>query len=268
MNMSMLKLDGVDIAVRESGYGPAMILVHGTGADGSTWDGVLPGLAKNHRVIDYDRRGYRGSPHSAVIDYRVHGRDLEALIEGLAAGPAVLVGWSSGGTVCLDLASRRPDLVAHVIVMESPVHGIRNGTPELFKTVALVRWLQARGRQDEAVTLFLQFASKTIDGGNAFDRAPSESRAALLANRQVILAELGAGRFGPLGEYVNYRALAKTQLPITWLIGGDSARWYNRIAADAARKIPTIRVEKLPHTSHLMHHERPDAFIGSVLAAL
>lgn len=107
MNMSMLKLDGVDIAVRGSGYGPAMILVHGTGADGSTWDGVLPGLAKNHRVIDYDRRGYRGSPHSAVIDYRVHGRDLEALIEGLAAGPAVLVGWSSGGTVCLDLASRR-----------------------------------------------------------------------------------------------------------------------------------------------------------------
>lgn len=84
--------------------------------------------------------------------------------------------------------------------MESPVHGIRNGTPELFKTVAQVRWLQARGRQDEAVTLFLQFASKTIDGGNAFDRAPSESRAALLANRQVILAELGAGRFGPLGE--------------------------------------------------------------------
>lgn len=151
---------------------------------------MLPALAKDHRVIDYDRRGYRDSVHAPVIDYRIHGRDLEALVER-AASPAVLVGWSSGGAVCLDLASRRPDLVAHVIVMESPVHGIRNGTPEVFKTVAQVRWLQARGRQDEAVTLFLQFASKTIDGGNGFDRAPDESRAALLANREIILAERG-----------------------------------------------------------------------------
>lgn len=67
---------------------------------------------------------------------------------------------------------------------------------------------------------------------------------------------------------MDYKALAKTQLPITWLVGGESGRWYNRIAEDAAGKIPTVRLEKVPQTSHLMHHERPDAFVGSVLGAV
>ncbi|MGO4587622.1 alpha/beta fold hydrolase [Paenarthrobacter sp. 2TAF44] len=268
MKRSTLKLDGADIAVRESGNGPTMILVHGTGADGSTWDGVLPSLAKDHRVLDYDRRGYGSSVHPAVVDYRVHSHDLEALIEQRAAGPACLVGWSSGGTVCLDLAGRRPDLISHVVVMEAPVHGIRNGSMELFRIAARVRWLQSRGRGEEAVTLFLQFASKTVDGGNGFDRAPAESRASLLANTETILAELGASRFGPLGEYVDYKALAKSGLPITWLVGGESGRWYNRIAQDASRQIPSVRVEKVPLTSHLMHHERPEAFVRAVLGAV
>jgi pimeloyl-ACP methyl ester carboxylesterase len=68
--------------------------VHGSAVDGSTWDGVLPDLARDYRVITYDRRGYGRSAHKPVRDHRLHARDLTAVLERVARVPGRC--WPSG----------------------------------------------------------------------------------------------------------------------------------------------------------------------------
>src|SRR4249920_261818 len=99
--MPVLDVPGTALYYDSVGDGLPLVLVHGSAVDGSTWDGVLPDLARDHRVITYDRRGYGRSAHKPVRDHRLHARDLTAVLERVAREPAVVVGWSSGGNVAL-----------------------------------------------------------------------------------------------------------------------------------------------------------------------
>ena len=68
--MPVLDVPGTALYYDSAGDGLPLILVHGSAVDGSTWDGVLPDLARDHRVITYDRRGYGRSTHKPVRDHR------------------------------------------------------------------------------------------------------------------------------------------------------------------------------------------------------
>jgi pimeloyl-ACP methyl ester carboxylesterase len=54
--------DGTRIAYLRTGDGPALILVHGTTADHSRWETVLPLLEPHVTVYAMDRRGRGGRP--------------------------------------------------------------------------------------------------------------------------------------------------------------------------------------------------------------
>ena len=78
-----------------------LVLVHGSWSENFTWQLVVPELARDLRVIAYDRRGHgRSLPHAASLA-RAHEDDLAALIERVAGGSAHLVGNSYGGSVAL-----------------------------------------------------------------------------------------------------------------------------------------------------------------------
>src|SRR5688500_14051884 len=52
-----LELAGVSTALLEGGWGPAMLLLHGPGAYGASWQQALVGLSTTHRVIAPDLPG-------------------------------------------------------------------------------------------------------------------------------------------------------------------------------------------------------------------
>lgn len=76
--MASLNVPGCALHYEVHGTGEPLVLVHGTGADSSTWDPVVDLLAADARVIVYDRRGYGRSTHPPVRDYRIHTNDLYA----------------------------------------------------------------------------------------------------------------------------------------------------------------------------------------------
>jgi pimeloyl-ACP methyl ester carboxylesterase len=106
------------IWAQEVGEGPLVALVHGSMDRSGGMLRIRRLLQSSYRVLRYDRRGYArslaaGPPTS--FDQQV--ADLVAL---LAGRPAVLVGHSFGGLVCLALAERRPELVRAVLAYEAP----------------------------------------------------------------------------------------------------------------------------------------------------
>lgn len=107
------------LAYDDAGTGPLVVLVPGMGDLRTTYDelrGAL--LAAGYRVVTTDLRGHGDSD----AGFARHGdeataEDVAALVEHLAAGPAVLVGNSMGASAAVVVAVDRPELVRGVALL-------------------------------------------------------------------------------------------------------------------------------------------------------
>lgn len=101
--------------VEERGDGPPLLLVHAFGGNSYTWRHWVPDLARRHRVILVDLKGFGSAPgpdddayapgdHAELLFGLVRGRDLRDL---------TVVGHSLGGGIALLLALRLLDAEPH-----------------------------------------------------------------------------------------------------------------------------------------------------------
>jgi pimeloyl-ACP methyl ester carboxylesterase len=104
----------------ERGSGEPAVLLHGGLTDSRCFDGNLDQLASNFRLYLPDRRGHgRTSDVPGPITVELMARDTIAFLEDVVGGPAKLVGYSAGGTVALQVALLRPDLVEKLVLVSA-----------------------------------------------------------------------------------------------------------------------------------------------------
>jgi pimeloyl-ACP methyl ester carboxylesterase len=266
--MPTLEVPGARLNYRTVGDGPPIVLVHGSATDLTTWDGVVEDLARDHRVIVYDRRGYGLSRHRPVRDHRIHARDLSAVLEHLAGAPATVVGWSSGGNIALATAIRRPELFAALAIVEAPFHGMRHADRHVLTTALRLKITQLLGRRLQAAEVFYRFGSALRSGGNSYDLAPEVVRRNLQDNADPVLAEWDPHPFGVMHEHVPLRAVTAIPVPITWVLGEESSPWMARLHDRIKRRRPDIRTIRIPGAGHLTHLDRPVDFTAAVRAAV
>ncbi len=136
------------------GDGPVLVLVHALGLDWRMWRDVIPHLAGRHRVIAFDLRGFGSAAMArAATGIADYAADLAALIETLGSGPVHLAGLSLGGTIALQLAIERPELLASLSVVAAtawsfPAFGERKEAAERDGVAAqiapsLTRWFRS-----------------------------------------------------------------------------------------------------------------------------
>ena len=134
--MAVATINGTDLYFEERGSGPPLLLIHGNGASVRIWGRSIEDLAAAHRVIAYDRRGFdrsSGPPANALSD---HADDAVALLRELGAEPALVVGWSAGGVVALDLAARYPASVGSLVLVEAALHLVKDAAPSSLAMTA------------------------------------------------------------------------------------------------------------------------------------
>jgi len=102
------------------GTGP-IVLIHCFTCAIDWWDGMLPRLARHHRVVAVDLRGHGGSekPDSGYTPPSQADLVAEAL-ERLGVERATVVGHSLGGSVTVALSQRHPDLVERAAIVDMP----------------------------------------------------------------------------------------------------------------------------------------------------
>jgi pimeloyl-ACP methyl ester carboxylesterase len=266
--VAFLEVPGARLRYATSGPGESpLVLIHGSATDMTTWDGVVDRLAAHGKVVTYDRRGYGSSTHSPVRDHRVHAADLIAVLEQVAERPATVVGWSSGGNVALAASIRRPDLVSRLVLIEPPFHGLRHANPAVLRTAWRLKLLQLRGRRVQAAEEFLRFGSALRSGGNGYDLAPAPVRENLIANSGPVLAEWDPHPFGVMHEHVPTRSLRRIEIPVTWVLGGESPPWMATLHSHAVRHLPRVETVVVEKAGHLVHLDQPAAFIEAVAKA-
>lgn len=97
---------------------PPVIMLHGIMGHAREWDGLVEPLSARHRVVVPDQRGHGASDRAAEYSPAVLADDVVALIEHLGEPRVSVVGHSMGGMAALMLASRRPELVERLVVID------------------------------------------------------------------------------------------------------------------------------------------------------
>ncbi|HEX3007892.1 MAG TPA: alpha/beta hydrolase [Bacteroidales bacterium] len=100
------------------GEGSPLVLLHGGGSTiESTFGRILPTLAKKHRVIAVELQAHgRTSDRDRPLTFESDADDVAALLKHLGIPKAGFMGFSNGGTTCLQIAIRHPSIVDKLIV--------------------------------------------------------------------------------------------------------------------------------------------------------
>lgn len=138
LTTARVALGDVLIAYRDSGAVAVddvpVVLVHGMGGDGHTWDRFARELVRaGRRVIIPDLRGHGRSAHTESYLFGEFGADVLRLCDHLGLARVDLVGHSLGGYAVSCVAQERPGLVRRLVMEECPLP-LRSGTEELTLT--------------------------------------------------------------------------------------------------------------------------------------
>ena len=122
-NGRIIDLPDGDLQVVEYGARnrPPIVLIHCFSCAINWWDGLVPLLEANHRVVAVDLLGHGGSekPSSGYNPPNQAALVAEAL-ERLGVTDATVVGHSLGGSVSVALAEQDPRLVERVAIVDMP----------------------------------------------------------------------------------------------------------------------------------------------------
>jgi pimeloyl-ACP methyl ester carboxylesterase len=116
-----ITVDGVRLHYLEKGEGPPVVLIHGNvvTAEDFVLSGVFDRVARNHRVIAFDRPGYGYSerPQGSMWTAIEQADLLAEAFFRLGIERPVVVGHSWGSLVALELALGQPDDVSGLVLL-------------------------------------------------------------------------------------------------------------------------------------------------------
>ncbi|WP_118133367.1 alpha/beta fold hydrolase [Oceanicella sp. SM1341] len=113
--------DGLALAFRDEGTGPALLCLPGLTRNGTDFDPVRTAFGHAWRIISLDSRGRGASDHDPQFlnyDVRVETRDAIELIDHLALPQVAVLGTSRGGLIAMSMAAIVPDRLSGVALVD------------------------------------------------------------------------------------------------------------------------------------------------------
>jgi pimeloyl-ACP methyl ester carboxylesterase len=268
--MASLDVGGVRLFYERTGTsGPPLVLVHGSWVDHSDWSPVVADLARDFRVLSYDRRGHSQSDRplgQGRVEEDVD--DLARLIEQLELAPAHVAGNSFGAVISLRLASRRPELFASLNVHEPPLFGLLAATPQmqdqLSRVRASVQAVVAELTRGETEAATRRFVEEMALGPGAWAALPDGFRAILLGNAPTFLDEAG----DPDALRLDPAALRSFERPLLLTGGSQSPSHFGPVLDALAQALPQAQRHTFEGAGHLPHQSHPAAYAERVRAFL
>lgn len=272
-----------EVHVREAGSGPRpAVLVHGLGGSSLNWLPLLDRLDGEVTALALDLPGFGTSPPPRDGDYtpRGHARVVAAAIEqwrerGGINAPVDLFGNSMGGAVAVQLAARRPDLVASVTLISPALPSVRVGRGNVHLPVVAIPGVGESLVRRYAAVPVEQRVQATLDACTTDpSRVPANLRDALVveaADRDAMPYATDAflrslrgllATFADRGPERPWRLARRVAQPVLAIYGEDDVLVDARGASRAAREFADVEVVLLDDCGHVAQMEHPDLVAG------
>lgn len=253
--MPLIKVNGADVDVKQSGAGRDLVLLHSLLADRTAFDLVAPILADKHRVTLINLPGYgASSAHGASVeDYADH---IAALLRALELpGKSAVLGNGLGGFVAIALACRHGELFDRLIVADSLATFPPAGKEPLR--------LMAERVKQQGMSAVLDAAINRM-----FPPAFVAANPALVAERKAVLATADPGCFRraciALSQVDFTPLLAGIRNPAFVMVGALDGATPAPLARELAKGIPGAKFLEIPGCGHCPQLEMPEVFVSVV----
>ena len=112
-----IEANGLQVYYEAYGEGKPLLLIHGGTATSRSWASHLPAFAKHFRVFAPDSRGHgRTDNPTGELGYHLMADDVAALIKALDLQRPLVLGYSDGGQISLELGMRYPGMAGALVL--------------------------------------------------------------------------------------------------------------------------------------------------------
>jgi 3-oxoadipate enol-lactonase len=243
----------------DEGRGDPIVFLHAFPLDGSMWNAERAELAKSHRVIVPDLRGFgRSGQAPPPVSLDEHADDVARMLDSLGVERATVVGLSMGGYVALALARRHPQRLSRLILADTRSQpDSAEGRRARDENIALV--------DREGVAALVERLLPKLLSANASPAVVAQIRA--LGSRQTAVglkSALAAMRDRPDATPL----LASIAVPTTVIVGELDAISAPAEARAMAAALPAGQLVVIDGAGHLANLESPTAFMTALRRGL
>ena len=243
-----------------------IVLLHGVRLHAQVWNHFSRRFHDRYRIVALDQRGHGDSGWGPEDRYHVeeYYADLGAVIEARGLERFTLIGHSLGGIVSMLYASRHPERVKRLVLVD-----ISAGRPPVPEGTDLTRVTETAPPGDfdsiEAASSYLK---------STLSRAPADL---VDESARHGMRRTGSGRYTwkydpailqrrrPPSPGVDlWETAARIAAPTLLQYGSESKVVDAELAARMAQTVPRCAVERIEGAGHALFTDRPDAFAESI----
>jgi pimeloyl-ACP methyl ester carboxylesterase len=250
-----------------AGHGPPVLLVHGFPLDRRLWAAQVDALAEDYRVITPDLRGF-GESEAPTGPYTMDllAEDMRALLRELGIEQVILVGLSMGGYVSFAFWRLYPNVVRALVLADTRA---APDTPEGKQNRQdMIQRVQSEGVEPIAEEML----SNVLSNVTLADNADAVQQARRMMTGASVEGIVGALQ-GMIERPDSRPTLPSIAVPTLIVVGEDDTltppseaeAMRDAILGEgrggtATRRVPEVRVVRIPGAGHLSPLENPGAF--------
>lgn len=267
--MSAVVASPIALNVMTQGQGFPILCLHGHPGSAQSLDVFTRHLSQRFQTIAPDLRGYGGSQTTAEFEMLDHLVDLKALLDQRQIQHCLILGWSLGGILAIEMALRFPERVSGLILVATSARPWGNHPPiswqdNFYTGLASVinrlspgwQWnIDQFGKRSLYRYLVQQHTPETYQY-LAAAAMPAYLQTSRLATRALFKAiRQGYNRLPDLG---------KIQCPCLVLAGECDRHITAASSQETAHLLPNAEWHCYPNTAHLFPWEIPQTVLSNI----
>jgi 3-oxoadipate enol-lactonase len=259
--MDRLFADGT-VNAAQFGKGPPLFLLHSLLSDRASFDAVIPRLSQSFRVIVPELPGFGQSPAARGDFAAVADRMAQAVKDASGGEDTIVLGNGYGGFVALQMAIRRPDVAAKLVLADCGAAFSEAGR-QAFRNMAVAS--RAKGLAAITDTAMRRLFAAEFQAQHP-DLMRDRREAFLRTDPEVFRAACGA-----LAELDLRPDLGEVKVPVLVLVGEHDEATPPPMSHELAAGLPNARLKIIPGCAHVPQLQSPEIFleaIGEFLPAL